>query len=250
VWLRLAIAVGLAGAVGALTMLVDAPSESAAAPPSGDDALQQSNTPAPGEETARPARLAITCVEQATIREHPSVSSPAACLVPEGTQLLIRDAPGPWYRVRMGQGPTCYVARGDVRLTGVHVTEGVPAPDAEGRPDVVAEARRHLGIRYRWGGKTWRGMDCSGFVQTVFGAFGTKLPRSAAQQARVGMVVITAELQPGDRVYFGPRGGSIDHTGIYIGDGSFIHASSRHGRVVISCLDDPHYVRRYAFARR
>jgi cell wall-associated NlpC family hydrolase len=76
------------------------------------------------------------------------------------------------------------------------------------------------------------------------------LPRTAAEQARIGIPVSFADLRPGDRLYFAIRGGRIDHCGIYIGNGLFIHASGRHDAVVISSLSEPLYARRLVAIRR
>jgi cell wall-associated NlpC family hydrolase len=172
------------------------------------------------------------------------------CVVTEGTQLLIRRGDGAWCPVQMVDGAPGYVARSDIRLTGVLVRQEAKAPRSEGRSDVVTQAQRHLGSAYVWGGASPRGADCSGFVSMVFARSGTVLPRAADAQADVGRPVLATELCAGDRLYFRSGRGPIDHTGIYIGDGRFIHASGRHGRVVISRLDDPYYIGRYACARR
>jgi len=85
-------------------------------------------------------------------------------------------------------------------------------------------------IPYRWGGTSADGIDCSGFVQKMYGAIGLHLPRTAAEQALVGMPIYRLEdLKKGDRLYFWEsKRGMIGHTGIYLGNGYFVHSS--HGR--------------------
>lgn len=107
------------------------------------------------------------------------------------------------------------------------------------RDSLVARARSQIGKPYRFGGRSpERGFDCSGFVQFVLAAFELDLPRTAAQQASAGRAVArdTSRLRPGDLLTFG-EGKRISHIGIYIGNGRYIHASSKAGRVVESPID-------------
>jgi cell wall-associated NlpC family hydrolase len=106
---------------------------------------------------------------------------------------------------------------------------------------VVAMARQQLGRRYVFGGTSpLRGFDCSGFTQYLASAFGVSMPRTAAQQARAGREVPRDRslLRPGDILTFG-RGGRVTHVGVYVGEGRYVHASSRAGRIVESDLDRP-----------
>ncbi len=93
-------------------------------------------------------------------------------------------------------------------------------------------------------------MDCSAFVQRCFASLGINLPRTAREQFGCGMPVAVAQLQAADRLYFQNKSGRITHTGIYIGDGYFIHSSSSRKGVAISRLDEQMYTRMYAGARR
>ena len=109
------------------------------------------------------------------------------------------------------------------------------------RDSLVTLARQQLGRRYVLGGTTPdKGFDCSGLIRYVLAKLDIKVPRTAAQQERVGEQVAkdTSELEPGDLVTFG-RGSRATHIGIYVGNGRFIHASSAAGRVVESRLIRP-----------
>lgn len=94
---------------------------------------------------------------------------------------------------------------------------------------------------YKWGGtELGAGIDCSGFVKKMYGAIGLNLPRTAAEQARVGVPITRYEdLQKGDRLYFwDAKRGKIGHTGIYIGGGRFVHSSSGHKGIATDFLTD------------
>lgn len=105
------------------------------------------------------------------------------------------------------------------------------------------------GVRYRLGGDTKRGIDCSAFVQRTFREqFGLELPRSTYEQQEMGKSVSRSGLRTGDLVLF--RAGSTGrHVGIYIGNNQFVHASTSSG-VMISNLDEPYWKKRYNEARR
>lgn len=108
---------------------------------------------------------------------------------------------------------------------------------------VVSVVRNQIGTRYVHGGASpTSGFDCSGLVKYVMGALHVALPRTAAQQAQVGLALgrDTTRLRPGDLLTFGrTRDGSVSHIGIYVGHGRYVHASSVAGRVIESPLDRP-----------
>jgi cell wall-associated NlpC family hydrolase len=108
------------------------------------------------------------------------------------------------------------------------------------RDSLVMVARAQLGTRYVLGGTTPKGFDCSGLVRYVMASLKVELPRTAAQQARIGDEVSTdpSRLRPGDLLTFGRRGRSgVSHIGIYVGQGRYIHASSVAGRVIESDIN-------------
>jgi len=116
---------------------------------------------------------------------------------------------------------------------------------------VLAQALAQIGVPYRWGGTApSTGFDCSGLVKYVFQtALGIELPRVSRDQARRGQPVNRQELTPGDLVFFSRRGKVINHVGIYLGDGRFVHAPRTGRDVTISNLSG-YWYQRFLRARR
>ncbi len=110
------------------------------------------------------------------------------------------------------------------------------------------------GVPYLWGGTSPSGFDCSGLVYFVFAEQGVKLPRVAADQARVGTPIPQVEqLLPGDAVFFADSSGYIHHMGLYIGgpNQEFVHAPSTGDVVKISSIKTSrYYSRQFAGGRR
>lgn len=115
---------------------------------------------------------------------------------------------------------------------------------------IIANAKKHLGTPYVWGGTTPKGFDCSGLTQYVFKQSGISLPRTTTEQVKMGTYVSKSNLRPGDLVFLqNTYRQGVSHVGIYIGDGQIIHASSSKG-VVISKLSSSYYTQHYHSARR
>ena len=124
--------------------------------------------------------------------------------------------------------------------------------EAAGGADVVVRALSLLGTPYRYGGASPdTGFDCSGLVRHVFASvLDRDLPRRSEEISAVGRPVSRAELQPGDLVFFNTLRRAFSHVAIYIGEGRFVHAPARRGRVRVEGLDDRYWATRFNGARR
>lgn len=186
-----------------------------------------------------PVRFALVTEEWVQVLSAPNPMATVLCTLTPGQSVAWLGEADKWHRVLMASGRLGYVPRETLLPLGPTVVLH-PSEKGNAMTDLqMAEAKRYLDVPYRWGGASISGTDCSGFVLQVMDNFGVNLPRTAREQALVGFPVEVSELAPGDRLYFASRrGGEIDHTGIYIGDGKFIHASGRHRRVSIDHLAD------------
>ncbi|MFO0753672.1 MAG: LysM peptidoglycan-binding domain-containing protein [Thermodesulfovibrionales bacterium] len=115
---------------------------------------------------------------------------------------------------------------------------------------LILFAKKMLHLPYQFGGNGSLGLDCSGYVQKVYGFIGQGLPRSAREQFHVGETVNKEQLASGDLVFFRTYASFPSHVGIYIGNNLFIHASSLSKKITIDSLESPYYLKRYIGARR
>ncbi|GGB70433.1 hypothetical protein GCM10007424_07990 [Flavobacterium suaedae] len=122
--------------------------------------------------------------------------------------------------------------------------------------EVVNKAMKYEGVKYKTGGTTKKGMDCSGLVYTSFKACDITLPRTSYEMAKAGKKIKLSEVQEGDLLFFdnNPRRRRINHVGLVTevspeGDIKFIHASLQLG-VTISSLNEPYYRKSFVQANR
>jgi cell wall-associated NlpC family hydrolase len=120
--------------------------------------------------------------------------------------------------------------------------------------ELVSTASENIGTRYRTGGTTKDGFDCSGLMCTTFGTFDIQLPRTSIEQSRYGVKVSNEEAQKGDLIFFKTNGRrQINHVGMVVevndGDIKFIHASVG-GGVIISSIKERYYSKKVSQINR
>jgi len=131
-----------------------------------------------------------------------------------------------------------------------------PAPkSSKGTKDMGAiaarTAERFVGIPYRWGGENVvDGMDCSGFVRAVYNLCGLSIPRTSYDQFKAGDLVTKNDLKDGDLVFFGSSAHDINHVGIYVGGGKFVHAPRRGEEIRVTAVNESYFEKRFVGARR
>jgi cell wall-associated NlpC family hydrolase len=117
-------------------------------------------------------------------------------------------------------------------------------PDQIDNVELLKSVDEWYGTKYKMGGCTKSGIDCSAFVQAVYlSAFGLAVPRTAFEQFKASSHISATEMKEGDLVFFNTTGG-VSHVGIYMGNNKFAHASVARG-VTVSDLFDPYYLRRF-----
>lgn len=116
--------------------------------------------------------------------------------------------------------------------------------------ELAQAALNYVGVRYRFGGASPTGFDCSGLIYyTASKYMGVELPRVASSMANVGTSVQRTELQPGDLVFFNTRGFRNSHVGIYLGNNEFLHAPRTGTTVRVEKMSN-YWSKRYNGARR
>lgn len=170
------------------------------------------------------------------------------------------------YKVRFGNFPTKEAARlraEDLKAKGLFESYYIVRPEeyaifqkeslgeAAVREKIIKTAQSFIGLPYLWGGTSAdRGFDCSGLALAVYQINGLDLPRSSAEQFQTGVPVEREDLKKGDLLFFAGSGsGKINHVGIYMGEGRFIHAPGRGKKVCSDSLDLPYFRNAYRGAR-
>ena len=119
---------------------------------------------------------------------------------------------------------------------------------------VIKEAESYMGTKYKYGGTTRKGLDCSALTQNAYSTIGVSLPRSSSDQSKVGKKVSRKKVQPGDLVFFSAKSnGRVDHVGMIVEvkgeDVNFIHASTSKG-VRVDALNTGYWKSRVISVKR
>ena len=148
-----------------------------------------------------------------------------------------------WLEVRLPDDRGGWVQAGDIAFDAKPMSI----------PEMNEFSKRFLGLPYTWGGTSSFGYDCSGFAQMLCRRRGILMPRDAQPQAdwSGATPVERQDLKPGDLLYFGGSAKKITHTGVYLGDGKFIDATTWQTPMVrIDDLNDDHWSRLLVAMRR
>ena len=197
------------------------------------------------------------CGNNVRFRSGPSLTASIIGEFYFANPIKITGTSGDWtavtYNSKNGYVYSQYVKSGsfnDVVTSSTESTESsAEASNSVSGQDIVNYAMQYLGYNYKWGGTSPdTGFDCSGFVWYVYNHFGYVLNRVAADQAQNGKAVSADTLQPGDILCFYSNG-SIGHSGIYIGDGKFIHSATTNTGVIVTELSGSYWSRGFE-ARR
>lgn len=209
-------------------------------------------------------------VETAKVRKEPSTTADLVALLDRGDEIIISQEVNGWYKMEHGN------IKGYISSTLITITENSDNVSSRSQTEdrksevkedvkqettvtsdlgneVVEYAKQFLGKPYVVGGKTPEtGFDCSGYTRFVYKNFGYTLASVAADQVSAGTEVSRDELKPGDLVlFYNDAKTKIGHTGVYVGNGEFIHAANPERGVVYDNLNTvSYYNERYVTARR
>ncbi len=178
---------------------------------------------------------------EASVTKHAPVVT-----VPFETKLEVITEPEDnqrWIQVRLPDDRSGWLQAGDISFDAPKLSIN----------EMLALSRKFLGLPYTWGGTSSFGYDCSGFAQMLCRRRGVSMPRDAQPQADWSGVVPVErqDLQPGDLLYFGSSDRRITHTGVYLGDGKFINATTHETPMVrIDDLNEPHWTEILVAMRR
>ncbi|EPR13166.1 NlpC/P60 family protein [Ruminiclostridium papyrosolvens] len=182
-------------------------------------------------------------------RESASTSSKVISSLKKGTDVQILDTLTEWHKIKVGS-KVGYVSKKFVSsaANSTKTSRSTEAATFVSDEDdslvgrVIAYAKKFIGVRYVYGGKSPSGFDCSGYVGYVYKNFGVSLNSSASSMYSNGTRVSKTALRAGDLLFFDASSrksaGAIDHVGIYLGNNQFIHASTSNGKVLIQSLSE------------
>ncbi len=192
-----------------------------------------------GEHCATPLDLVAVVTATHTLLYADSVGDESVDTAFLSTALPVLDTThAERLRVALPGERSAWLARQSVALR-----RGEVVYPLESTQMITTHARSFLGVPYLWGGTSWRGLDCSGFVQLCYRMGGYIIPRDADQQHDALMQSVAREqMQEGDLIFFGRK--SITHVAMALNNSEYIHAEgSKYNRVIINSFDPaaPHY---------
>jgi uncharacterized protein YgiM (DUF1202 family) len=193
------------------------------------------------------SEMGIVTVDVLNVRSGPSTETEIVGKLSLGTSIEILSESENWYKISFNS-KTAYICGEYIKIVNSALIE---KQNLNGI-GVVEYAKKFIGTPYAYGGNTPKGFDCSGFVQYVMSNFEVKMPRSSTEQYSVGERVNKSQLIPGDLVYFkySSNSNNLNHVGIYVGEGNFIHSTAPGQAVRIDTLASGYFSNYYYGATR
>lgn len=186
--------------------------------------------------------MAIVNTDALNVRAEPSTDAQAWTKITKDQRYNVLNQLDGWVQLELDTGDDedseqgAYVSTRDNNVSVTYAlqeaVEYKPAVEAANaaaafRNQIVNYACQFVGNRYVWGGTSLtNGCDCSGFTQSVLKHFGISIPRVSRDQARSGVKVDSSSMRPGDLIFYANRKGTINHVGMYIGNGQVVNAAS------------------------
>lgn len=210
--------------------------------------IRKTETVANRNDAVRPVSVEASgyvSTSSLNFRSQPEFGDNIIASLPMYTQLWVIDNVGygwgkVYYNDTVGYVSLEYITMGQAPQAPAQTSIG---------SNVVEYAKKFLGKPYVYGGNGPNSFDCSGFTKYVYKNFGINIERTSYSQLNNGYYVSKDALQPGDIVFF-KQGSSVDHVGIYVGNGQMIHASSPGDVVKYDSITSGYYNKYYYSARR
>ena len=192
---------------------------------------------------------AVITTDSLNVRTEPSLEAEVWTQVTKNQEYHVLDQLDGWVEIELDssdgdeEADKAYISTRDnnvdVRYGLAEAVEYYPAVEAANaaaafRNEIVNYACQFVGNPYVWGGTSLtNGADCSGFVMSVLKHFGISVPRVSRDQARAGVRVTSDQMKPGDLVFYANSSGTVNHVGMYIGNGQVVNAASRRSGIRI-----------------
>ncbi|MGM9613888.1 MAG: NlpC/P60 family protein [Butyricicoccus sp.] len=192
----------------------------------------------------------IQCSTSVNFRELPNTDCAVLASLPNGTKVELIGVAQGWYKANIN-GQKGFISADYVSVTGGTAVDksavygSTTVSSSSGvRQAILDYAAQFLGTPYVYGGSTPSGFDCSGFTSYVYKNVATPIARTSYEQRATTKNISMDELLPGDLVFFG-SGGSVNHVGIYTGNGQFIHSPHTGSVVKYDSLSSGSYNTRF-----
>lgn len=190
-------------------------------------------------------KIAIVQTETANVYNSASTTGPFL-QISFNTILPIIKEDAHWIQVSTPTNEIKFMRTEDVKVFSNFKSIPKPTPN-----DIVATAKKFLGLPYLWAGNSGYGFDCSGFTYSIYKQHGILIPRDSTVQASLGTAISKNNLQPGDLMFFAYNNGKgkIHHVAMYIGNGQMIHSPNSSKTVEIISINTEPYKSEFTTAR-